>query len=270
MTTIQLILQQQYASIQTELIRFKNNPYDPERIHDLRVTLRTLRGLFKFLKRKLPETTYTTIDHNLSQAAKLFSSLRDLDVLIINTGEFAAKHFKESTHYYQLFQILHTKREKEMHAILAPPKQQKLATALTRVKKQFNTLNFTKHSAWSHYISQELHRRKKKLFKHYQRLNFKDYPHVHRLRKQAKTLRYAATYFTDLLPKNSLKIAKHAKEIQSTCGIITDAHVNYTSLCHFAKRADNKAVQKLILTIAHTQQKIFNTPLKNGQDVKTP
>lgn len=69
MASIQSILHDRYQSILVENIRYLNNPYDPDRTHDLRVTIRTLRGLVKFLKRRIDPAVYESIDSNLSRAA---------------------------------------------------------------------------------------------------------------------------------------------------------------------------------------------------------
>lgn len=263
MNPILVILQRQYSTIQTELTRYRNNPYDPERVHDLRVSIRTLRGLFKFLKRALSPTSFATIDGFLSQAAKIFSSLRDIDVLIIKSSEFAYAHPQESNNYRQLFHDLHVERAQKMRSSITKTTIKKLTDYLARVKKQLDVLNFNKDIDWSIYISDELKRRKNKLFKLYTDLDFQDYSRVHQIRKKAKTLRYAADYFAEVTSKNTQKIHKKAKQIQKKCGIITDAHVNYELLQYLATQTKSNDVKKILLRIAQTQHDIFASTKKD-------
>ena len=72
--TIQKIIEKRYQAIQAEWTRYLNNPYDPNRAHDLRVMIRTLRGLIKFLKRRIDPAIYTGMDAELSRSANLFGT----------------------------------------------------------------------------------------------------------------------------------------------------------------------------------------------------
>ncbi|KRL34701.1 CHAD domain-containing protein [Liquorilactobacillus uvarum] len=257
MISISDILQQQYNSIQVELIRCRSNPYDAVRIHDLRVAIRTLRGLIKFLKKKLPQTACEDIDKNLSKAAKILGPLRELDVLIAKSGEFAYNHPEENTNYRQIFKNFHIKRDEELQKFLVSSIQQSLITYLIHVKTQLDALDFNKKIDWSKYLSRELDRRKVKLMRLYADLDFKNYTLVHQIRKKAKTLRYSTTYFAKFLSKNDKKVSKKARKIQSICGKITDAHVNYDLLHHLAEQAENKHAKETLLRIAQAQRKIY-------------
>ncbi|KRM95383.1 CHAD domain protein [Liquorilactobacillus aquaticus DSM 21051] len=259
MISIATILQRQYSLIQTELVRYLNNPYDAERTHDLRVSIRTLRGLFKFLKRKLPQTVFLDVNKNLGNAAKTFNLLRELDVLIAKSSAFAYAHPEENTNYRHFFQEFHKKRDAEMKKTLADKVQKDLDKSFTHVKDQLNVLEFSKTTNWSKYISQELKRRENKLLAQYNQLDLKDYTRVHQTRKKAKTLRYSATYFSAFAPKKSKKIRKKAKEIQNVCGEITDAHINYGFLYDFATQTKDENDKKLLLTIAQAQRKLYTS-----------
>ncbi|WP_057895706.1 CHAD domain-containing protein [Liquorilactobacillus oeni] len=262
MKSILTILQRQYDLIEKELIRYQNNPYDADRTHDLRVAIRTLRGLFKFLKRDLPPDIFADIDKSLSKAAKIFNDLREFDVLIAKSSEFAYNHPEKRTDYRHFFQNFRTKRKKVMRKTLTKTVQKKLTTNLTKVKDQLGILDFDEETDWNKYIYQELKRRKKKLTKFYDDLDFKDYTRVHHIRKKAKTLRYSATYFMDFAPKKAKKVRKKAKKIQDVCGNITDAHVNYGLLYDFAAQSDNQNDKNLLLRIAQAQQKVYNPDKK--------
>lgn len=257
MKSVQPILAQQFNLIQTELNRFRNNPYSADRVHDLRVAIRTLRGLFKFLKREIPQTTFEDIDQTLSAAAMIFGPLRELDVLIAQAGDFAYAHPDSGSDYRSLFQDLHTKRDAEMQRVLTDDVQHQLVADLDNVKQHLSSLAFDRTTNWNQYVFRELKRRGDKVVRKYQRLDFNDYLRVHQIRKKAKTLRYSATYFADFAPKLAGKIGKKAKTIQDESGKITDAHVNDGLLQKFANQADNPAEAKLLLRIARAQRELI-------------
>lgn len=259
MTSIKAILQQRYAKIQTEWRRYRNNPYDVERPHDLRVAIRTLRGLIKFLKRDMPQLTYESLDNDLSQAAKLFSPLRDLDVLIAEAGDFAYEHPEESSAYSALFEKLRQKRDEEMKHTLTKASRLTFTTCLKRIKTQLDSLTFESagNPDYPKLLAKEFKRRDRELMKQYHQLDFHDYPRVHHVRKRAKTLRYSATYFADFVPKKERKRVERAKRIQDICGVITDAHVNDQQLQRLAANTSSLEHRRVLLQIAEEQRKIY-------------
>lgn len=257
MTSIQSILQQRYQAILAENIQYLNNPYDPERTHDLRVMIRTLRGLIKFLKRRIDPGAYTDIDTNLSRAANLFSDLRELDVLIEQAGRYAYEHPDKSADYFHLFSVLRENRHDEMQRTLSEQAQDRLQNELKQVGMQLSKIKFTHSTGWHQYIIKELNRRNHKLVKIYEKLDFKDYPAVHHVRKRSKTLRYASTYFVAFAPNKANKSAKLAKDIQDDTGTITDAHVNYMRLRQLAETMTKDVDKQLLLQIADEQLKKF-------------
>lgn len=255
MKPIQSILQSRYHSILVENIRYHNNPYDPDRTHDLRVVIRTLRGLVKFLKRRIDPAVYNSIDTNLSQAALLFGDLRELDVLIEQAGEYAYDHPDEGGGYRHLFTVLRENRQQEMERTLGEHEQKQFQDELDTVHKQLSKLKFTQESGWRQYIVKELNRRNHKLMKMYDKLDFTNYPEVHHVRKRSKTLRYASVNFADFAANKAEKSAKLAKSIQDDTGTITDAHVNYMRLRELAEKVSGAADKQLLLKIADDQLK---------------
>ncbi|WP_040471729.1 CHAD domain-containing protein [Lentilactobacillus kisonensis] len=257
MKSVQQVLAEKFNLIQTELIRFQNNPYSIDRVHDLRVSIRTLRGLFKFLKQEIPQTTFEDIDQTLSDAAMIFGPLRELDVLISQASSFAYAHPDSQSDYQSLFQDFHDKREAAMHQVLAAASQQQLMADLDNIEEHLKTLAFDKTTDWHKYIVRELKRRTDKVIRNYDRLDFNNYGRVHQIRKKAKTVRYAATTFADFAPKLANKVGKKAKAIQDESGRITDAHVNDGLLRQFAARTNNPSEAKLLLQMAQAQRNII-------------
>lgn len=265
---IQSILHQQFRVIKTEAVRYQNNPYDPDRAHDLRVAIRTLRGLIKFIKRRLPTSVYTEIDQQLSAAAQIFGPVRELDVLIEEAAQFAYDHPDKHAAYQHFFNMLAAKRHDAMQATLTTAVQDQLTATITNVQRQLKALDLDQQDDWTDYVETEMARRKKKLAKEYRHLDLSDYPAVHHLRKRSKTLRYAATYFVNLAPKNAPKIRQKAEKIQNTTGTITDAHINADYLKTFAEQAQDPRDTALLLKIADDQLAKIKPARQNKGDSK--
>jgi CHAD domain-containing protein len=257
MKSVLNILQQQFGRIQIEEIRFFNDPNDPERAHDLRVSIRTLRGLCKFLKHQIPPASFTIIDQDLSAAAQIFGQLREMDVLIEKISQYAYEHPVENPSYQHLFATFYQQRQQQMEISLKPTTRQQLDENLLKVKKQLDQLHFETTADWQKLITREMKQRQKKINKAFLQLDLTDYPQVHRIRKRAKTLRYSATFFAGFITKTAQKAQLQAEKIQNECGIITDAHVNFNLLSEFVQKFSDKNDQQLLLKIAQEQQKLY-------------
>ena len=80
-------------------------------------------------------------------------------------------------------------------------------------------------------------------------VDISDYEAVHEIRKSAKKVRYAATYFDDTVSKDLNQYRKDAKAIQSEFGEITDAHVNYDLLTAYTDKVKDENVRDLLIQI---------------------
>ncbi|WP_439818542.1 CHAD domain-containing protein [Weissella paramesenteroides] len=251
--SVKEILQQQYQQIKIEWLRYQNNPYEVERVHDLRVSIRTLRGLIKFLKPTLSTSIYNQLNTDLGEFAQYFSDLRDLDVLIAKVGEYAYQYPETGRIYPELFKQLQHRRVEKMAQILTEESRAIIEKYLDKVNITLKDLNF---EGISHdkMMAKEFKRRDRKLMKQYNNLDFQNYERVHHVRKRAKTLRYSATYFADYMPEKEHKRVKRAKKIQDICGAITDAHVIKHQLQDLAEKTTSQSKYEMFMKIADYQE----------------
>lgn len=252
--SVKEVLQQQYHQIQIEWLRYQNNPYEVARVHDLRVSIRTLRGLIKFLKPALSISIYNQLNTDLGEFAQHFSDLRDLDVLITKVGEYAYQYPETGSNYPELFKQLQHRRTEKMVQTLNKESQVIIEKYLDKVNTTLKDLKFEGKIDQGNMMAKEFKRRDRKLMKQYNNLDFQNYERVHHVRKRAKTLRYSATYFADYVPKKEHKRVKRAKKIQDICGAITDAHVIKHQLQDLAEKTTSQSKHEMFMKIADYQE----------------
>ena len=63
------ILLERLSIIEARYVDYSNNPFDRDIAHDLRVSIRELRGLLNFIKPIIDEETYDTMNAPLRESA---------------------------------------------------------------------------------------------------------------------------------------------------------------------------------------------------------
>ena len=82
MEEIQKILMERHGKIETAYQDYQNNPFDPEKAHQLRVRVRKIRTLLNILKPLISTENYDPLNQNLRQVAQVYETIRELDVLV--------------------------------------------------------------------------------------------------------------------------------------------------------------------------------------------
>ncbi|WP_407124088.1 CHAD domain-containing protein [Weissella paramesenteroides] len=161
--SVKEVLQQQYHQIQIEWLRYQNNPYEVARVHDLRVSIRTLRGLIKFLKPALSISIYNQLNTDLGEFAQHFSDLRDLDVLIAKVGEYAYQYPENGSNYPELFKQLQHRRTEKMVQTLNKESQVIIEKYLDKVNTTLKDLKFEGKIDQGNMMAKEFKHRDRKL-----------------------------------------------------------------------------------------------------------
>ncbi len=185
-----------------------------------------------------------------------------MDVLIDKCAYYAYNHPDLKTDYQRLFADLYDRRHREMINVLTDQSENEMKKELKKAKEEIGKISLDETQNWNDYVDTELSRRQRKLIKEFQKVNFKDYPRVHHVRKRAKTLRYSATYFAGFDPKRAKKSKKIAESVQDICGNITAAHVNQKMLADFAKQTDDAQERSLLMSISNFQNEILSSRVK--------
>lgn len=254
------ILLERLSIIEARYVDFSNNPFDSDIAHDLRVSIRELRGLLNFIKPIIGEETYDSMNAPLREAAQVFGPIRELDVLTEFTEEVALEQPDLSEYFYDAFNLLGKERRKEMRRTFNVTNVELVKDALTTTKETLEELELDKDFDWDKYVAKRLEKKNDKLQKAYEEVDFQDYETVHDIRKDAKKNRYAAKYYKNVTSKKTKPYKKAAEAIQDEFGEVTDAHVNYDLLTDFADQVEDKDVRELFYQIRDiAQEKIIVT-----------
>lgn len=245
----QVVFETQIDKITSLYLNYQNNPFSTELVHDLRVAIRELRGLLNFIKKRMDDDQYNRLNQQLGDAARIFSPLRELDVLYAYCEHYAIEHPNSSDAYYQLFNTFVKDRRVEMNRTFNKGNIAIIQQALNDAKEILELDLFDNKKDWKKYTQKRMKKKNQKLLDAYDAVDISDYEEVHEIRKSAKKLRYAATYFDATLSKDLDDYRKAAKGIQSEFGEITDAHVNYDLLTTYVEKVTDADVQDLLIQI---------------------
>ncbi|MFE0441214.1 CHAD domain-containing protein [Aerococcus sp. NPDC058936] len=245
----QAVFEQQINKVSALYLDYQNNPFSGELVHDLRVSIRELRSLLNFIKKRLDKDHYNKLNQQLGAAARVFGPLRELDVLYDYCENYAVGHPETSEAYYQLFNTFVKDRRIEMNRTFNKGNSATIQQAIEDAKEILELSLFEDKKDWKKYTLKRLKKIDKKLRYAYKTVDISDYEAVHEIRKSAKKVRYAATYFDETVSKDLNQYRKHAKAIQSEFGEITDAHVNYELLTEYADKVTDENVRDLLIQI---------------------
>lgn len=254
MNNVQGILLERLGIVKARYVDYSNNPFDRDITHDLRVSIRELRGLLNFIKPVIGRETYDAMNGSLRGAAQVFGTVRELDVLTELTQEVALEQPNLSEYFYDAFNLIEKERRKEMRRTLNKTNVQLINEAITNTEDTLEQLEWDTEFDWDKYIAKRLNKKDKNLHKAYENVDQSDYEAVHDVRKDAKKNRYAAKYYKKVTSTKTKPYKKAAEEIQDEFGEVTDAHVNYDLLTAFADKVEKKELQALFYEIRDIAQ----------------
>ncbi len=257
-------IQNRYTYILSCYELYRNNPFNKDYIHRLRVEMRKLRALLSFLKPIIDKEVYGKLNNNFRDLGKLLSPLRDLDTLIGIMSEIAKSKPDLINNYANIFSYL----EKERYQSAKEGTKKKFIKEFDQLLFETNTvetlelaLEETNTATFERFIKERYKDKAKKMKKHYKELDQTNYEAIHEVRKEAKKVRYAAVGFKTILPKKKRKkIKTNAIYIQEHLGQLTDKHVSIDLLSLYRDKAkDEQIKQSFQIIIDYQLNKIDTT-----------
>lgn len=256
MEKIQKIMLERHGKIETAYQDYQNNPFDPEKAHQLRVRVRKIRALLNILKPLISTENYDPLNQNLRQVAQVYETIRELDVLVAHCGQVAEEQPNLSEHYAAMFNFLLKERRKEIRRTLNKTNTKQVQETLEEVESFIKQLaehieeeGPNSQAEWSNYVTERIEKKDKKMRRAYKKVDETDHEAVHQTRLMAKKLRYAANYLDKLTEVKTKPLIKRAKAIQNEFGERTDQQVNITLLKAYAEKAEKPAVKALLMVI---------------------
>lgn len=233
--------------IKKSYIQYKNNPYIPANILELRVNIRKIRAILHFLKPIMKKKDYKLLNGIFRNVSNRLGTIRDIDVLLEDFNEIAINKPELISNYTDVFRFL----EKERMELIKNESTKKafktFEQGLVEAEEAFENLVLQLEEENTRHLRQEIRKRLKDkaemLEKDYRRIDINDYENVHDVRKDAKNVSYAIGGFKDWLPKKERqKIKKRAKEIQVELGEHTDVFVNIERLESYRESVEKETL----------------------------
>jgi triphosphatase len=200
--------------------------YEPESIHQLRITLRRLRAIISFSRKFVPQEHMARLRDLVRKANAALGPARDADVLIAEVLEPAAKAMAEDSDLARLVEAAGTERRARWEAARESIRSLEFTYLLDAIRglarelraggalHQIPAVAFAKHA---------LKRRYKKLRDAGQHVRRMNQAERHRLRIALKKQRYAAEIFACLFGgKKRGRYVKALARVQGALGILND------------------------------------------------
>lgn len=236
-----------FNKIEKSYIQYKNNPYIPTNILELRVNMRKIRALLHFLKPIMKNKDYKRLNGIFRNFSNRLGTIRDIDVLLEDFNEIAINKPELISNYTDVFRFLEKKRMELIKKESTKKAFKTFEQDLEEAEEALENLEFQLEDKNTRHLRQEIRKRLKdmaeKLEIDYRRIDINDYENVHDVRKDAKNVSYAIAGLKDWLPKTERrKIKKRAKKIQVELGEHTDAFVNKERLESYLERAEKETL----------------------------
>ncbi|KDE38901.1 Adenylate cyclase [Nitrincola lacisaponensis] len=205
--------------------------HDPEFVHQLRISQRRLRSLLRLFAPVLPESWCAHWNSVLADNARLFSDLRDLDVMsdevlpgvLILPGA-------DDWPLQSLHQLVCAQRDQARMALMDHPDLQRQGQLILTLVLELHALAASSDQdlSLSRFIDQELKPLRKRVRKRYrQALKTRDEAALHALRIALKPLRYALEFFMGVLPgQKTLTLYEAVLVAVRALGQVNDLHVS--------------------------------------------
>lgn len=207
---------------------------DIESVHKMRVAVRRMRSLLRFLDGYYPDRTVASAETRLRQIARALGAIRDLDVLILDLQQFSATLPLESQqHANALISRLdrrRARRRKRLNAFLDSKRYRRGLRLLEKFagiqgKRAGRPLLPHAPQELRHVLPSLLHQRLAIVSAYDAVLPAADDKRLHALRVECKRLRYAIEFFAPVLGASAASFLELITAMQDTLGRINDIAV---------------------------------------------
>ena len=235
--------------------------YDPDNLHQMRVTLRKMKSLLRFFKKEISYSNWKTANLMINNLIKPTSEARDFDV-ISNNYIFPACHENSTTQESQLLFNQSNEKLTNLHEnaikILSSTQYgqllEKLHTWINDGKWQASP-SFTniKGKTLSTLIENRLNQRYKLLMRRIRKINQLDQQKLHKIRIKVKELRYLVDIFRFYIKKSKQHLSR-LKKLQDNLGIINDTYIAELLLSDLNINPSSKNKKHIAARIIHQRR----------------
>lgn len=274
LTDIEDILSRGFQRVVDNCTFFRTHPEDVDAVHDLRISIRTLRSLVTFFQPFQKKKQNERMQRNLRAIVIQLSRLREYDVLIEESGRVDIDLNPVGDHPappIKLDDELKALREKEAEKVCGSFSRRRFDNRLQMLKEDFADFQWKNRIEKEGLEVPELEKRLEEMadafFTAYDKLDFNDAEASHKVRKRAKKIRYAANKLKSVIGRHS-EIITRMKKMQDQLGKLCDARVNQELLtdlinsCGLSEIARWQA-ENLITLAAEDEKQIIASLISN-------
>ena len=220
---LERVLEEATDTVQTRMDAFAADPEDPETLHKVRTSIRTLRSLVKFVAPWQNRAQNKAVQADLKTVVASTSRLRELDVFSAQAQaapdaspefvEFCAeKAAAEREHVHEV--LLSKQTTRRLKRVADQLKNVQWKARLNKEGLDASEVR-TRFDALAESLEAEL-----------TALDLADAEATHDVRKNAKQVRYSAERYGELIGEDAVQVAQEMKGRQDDLGAICDARVN--------------------------------------------
>lgn len=224
---------------------------DKEAIHQFRVALRRLRAVIGACRDLIDDAVYATWAIDLRWALRSFGPARDYDVFVTETLDQMLPHIPDEPHLAQFVNAAQAARAKARRGAILSLDNPRYAAMQLHFYRALDSGSWRRGGAGGTlrrsvraFAASKLRERYKRLRRLGDRWQELSVPELHRLRIQAKKLRYVTTAFSSLFKgKPARRFGERLGGLQDCLGVLNDGYVGAQLAREIAEiAATNEAV----------------------------
>ena len=220
---VERILSDSAKKVQTNMDAFLEAPEDVEALHDFRVSIRTLRSELAFVEPFQRKSQNKFLQTSLRDLVVTTSRLRELDVLTdtIGQSDYASE---------ELSKACSKMRRKECAKLLLLIGNKKARKSTAKLLKRFDDIEWRKDierfGLSRNQVASNFDLMVMEFEANYLATDYRDVNATHKLRKDAKRVRYTSREFGDIIGDAAEGMPAAMEQVQDELGALCDARVN--------------------------------------------
>lgn len=248
-------------TVEMRLEAFFENEQEPETMHKLRVSIRTMRSLVAFIQPWQKESQNKAIQRDLRTVVRWTSRLRELDVLVGQAAELEGGSF-------ELVEAIVQLRNEERDRVAKKLRSKQCRRLLGNARAHATGIEWRKGIAHEGIARKAVRARFEALLSDLEcamlALDIADAEATHDVRKDAKRVRYAAENFGMFLDEGAVAVAKRMVKMQDGLGAICDARVNVGIIDEFPRKKLSEAAALSLAALRERNEAVLSEALSAG------
>lgn len=257
------ILREQARCVQRNMKAFLKAPEDVEALHDFRVAIRTLRSELHFIAPYQKRIQNKSLQKSLRDLVVETSRLRELDVLTetISSSEYDCD---------ELDRMCASMRRKECTRLTKAIGSKKARKEAVELLKRFRGIEWRKDverfGLASDEVASNFELMAMDFEADYLASDYRDVKATHKLRKDAKRVRYAAREFGSIIGEAAEGMPAAMEAVQDELGALCDARVNCDLIDSMPRKKLSDEADEAVAALKQDQLDLIEAILLSGEN----